>query len=63
MEKIEGEIISKRGKKVVKWGPGMAVLITKEAKKIGWDTNTFLRILVLDDKKKKRIVLEEMGNV
>ena len=60
---ISGDVISKQGKKVVKWGPGLAVLITKEAKKVGWDANTFVRILVLDDKKEKRIVLKKMGDV
>lgn len=60
---LEGKVISKRGKKVVKWGPGMAVLITKEAKLIGWNTDTFLRLLVVNDGKQKRIILEEIGRV
>lgn len=52
--------MGKRGKKVVKWGSGMAILIAKEAKKIGWDTETFLRLIVIDDGKEKRIVLEKI---
>ena len=57
-------IISKRGKKIVKWGPGLAVLITKEARKIGWDSNTFLRVIVIvDEAGKTRIILEKMGSV
>lgn len=56
-------VISKRGKKVCKWGPGLAVLITRECRRIGWTSNTFLRVIVLDTKDGKKIVLEEMGNV
>lgn len=61
--KIEGQVISRKGKKVCRWGPGLAVLITREARKIGWDDKTFLRIIVIDDGKEKRIVLEKMGDV
>ena len=60
--RIEGEVVSKRGKKVVKWGPGMAVLLTKEAKLIGWDTDTFVRISVLNSKGNNVIVLEKIGS-
>ncbi len=60
---VKGEIVSKRGKKVCKWGPGMAVMLTKEAREIGWDTNTFLRVIVIDTKDGKKVVLEEMGSV
>ena len=60
---IEGEVVSKRGKKVVKWGPGLAVLITREARKVSWDDKTFLRLIVIDDGKEKRIILEKMGEV
>ena len=56
-------MLSKRGKKVVKWGPGLAVLITKEARQIGWDDKTFLRIMVIEDAGEKRIVMEKMGEV
>lgn len=60
---IKGDVVSKRGKKVVKWGPGLAVLITKEARKIDWTDNTFVRLLVLDDGKEKRIVIEKVGEI
>ena len=60
---IEGEVVSKRGKKVVKWGPGLAVQITREASKVSWEDKTFLRLIVIDDGNEKRIVLEKMGDV
>lgn len=56
-------ILSKRGKKVVRWGPGLAVLITKEAREIGWDDKTFVRIMVVESRGEKKIVLERMGDV
>lgn len=61
--KVEGEVISKRGKKVVKWGPGLAVLLTKEAREIEWTDETFLRVIVLNTDEGKKVVLERMGSV
>jgi hypothetical protein len=60
---ISDKVISKQGKKVVNWGPGLAIMITKEARKIGRDSDTFVRLLVLDYGKQKRIVIEKIGEV
>lgn len=55
------EQLTKRGKKIVKWGPGYVVFITKEAKSFGWDDKTFVRLIA--DKKTKKIIIEELGKV
>jgi len=39
------------------------VLITKETRQIGWDDKTFLRVMVIEDKGEKRILMERMGEV
>jgi len=40
--------LSKRGKKIVKWGPGFVVFVTREIKDLGWDDKTFVRVSVID---------------
>lgn len=57
------ETISKRGKKIVKWGHGLVVFLTKEAKELGWDDKTFVRISVIKDGNKKKVSIEEMARV
>ena len=51
----------KSGKKIVKWGPGFVVFITREARVFGWNDKTFVRVIA--DKKSKRITIEELGKV
>ena len=57
------EVIGKRGKKLVKWGPGLVVFLTKEAKVLGWGSDSLVRVSVVKDNDKKKIVIEEVGKV
>ena len=49
----------KSAKKVVKWGKGLVVFITTEAKEIGWDDRTIVKVSVEDEDGKKFIKLEK----
>ena len=53
----------KTAKKVVKWGKGLVVFITKEAREIGWDDRTMLRVSVEEEDGKKFIKLEKLGRI
>ncbi len=53
----------KSGKKVVVWGKGLVVFITKEARELGWDDRTMLRVSVENDDGKKYIKLEKLGRI
>ena len=53
----------KSGKKVVVWGKGLVVFITKEARELGWDNRTMLRVSVENDDGKKYIKLEKLGRI
>ena len=57
------EVISKRGKKLVKWGPGLVVFLTKEARELGWGSDSLVRVSVVKDKDNKKVVIEEVGKV
>ncbi len=60
---MKTKLIAKRGKKIVKWGPGYVVFVTKEIRDLGWDDKTFVRVSVIEDDKKKKLLIEEMGRV
>ena len=57
------EVISKRAKKIVKWGLGMVVFVTTEAKELGWDPNSLVRVCVVKDGNVKKITIEEIGRL
>lgn len=60
MKKLEKK---KTGKKIVVWGKGLVVFITKEAKKLGWDDRTMLRVSVEEEDGKDFIKLEKLGRI
>jgi len=53
----------KSGKKIVNWGKGLVVFITKEARELGWDDRTMLRVSVENEDGKKFIKLEKLGRI
>ncbi len=61
---MKTKLIAKRGKKIVKWGPGYVIFVTREIRDLGWDDKTFVRVSVIEDEgRKKKILIEEMGRV
>lgn len=54
------EILSKSVKKVIRWGKGLSVFVTKEAKMIGWDDKTYVSLSVVEHDGEKRIVIRKV---
>lgn len=53
------EIISLDEKKIVRWGEGLVVFITKEARKFEWNDKTRVKIAAVKDKKGEAIVIRK----
>ena len=51
------EVLTKRVKKVIHWGKGLAVFITTEAKQLGWTDKDHVVITVVKDGKSEKIVI------
>ena len=47
-------------KKILRWANGYGVFITTEAKKFGWNDKTKLRVIAVEEKGKKKIVIEKI---
>ncbi|MBU3897067.1 MAG: hypothetical protein KJ697_04010 [Nanoarchaeota archaeon] len=54
------KVISVNEKKIVKWGVGYVVFITKEAKKFGWTDKHKVRVSAVENGKEKKIILEKI---
>jgi len=44
-------------KKVVRWGKGLAVYVTIEARKLGWTDKDYVRIAISKDNKGKECLI------
>jgi len=53
------KVVSVNEKKIVKWGVGYTIFITKEAKRFGWSDKDKVRITAIEDKGKKKIIIEK----
>ena len=51
------EILTKRVKKVIHWGKGLAVFITSEAKQLGWTDKDHVVITITKEGADEKIVL------
>ena len=47
-------------KKIIPWGTGLAVFITKEAKKIGWTEKDYVLITTLKDEEGYKIEIRKV---
>jgi hypothetical protein len=54
---MKGKAISKRAKKLVRWHNSYVIFLTPEAKELGWNERTIVKISLLKDEKK--IVIEK----
>jgi hypothetical protein len=52
-----GRIDSKRAKKLVRWHDNYVVFVTPEAKALGWNDRTIVKVSLL--KNEKKIVIEK----
>ena len=46
-------------KKIVPWGNGLAIYVTKEAKELGWNDKTKIVLYTLEDEKGKAILIRK----
>lgn len=47
-------------KKVIRWGKGLAVFITKEAKIFKWNDRTFITVSAVRDEEGEKIVIKKV---
>jgi hypothetical protein len=53
------ETLSLNEKKIVRWGEGLVVFITGEAKRFEWDDKTRVKIAAVKDRKGEAIVIRK----
>lgn len=53
----------KRAKKIIRWGKGLVVFITREAKEIGWDDRTLVAVSSDEKEGKKYLKLEKIARL
>jgi len=54
------EILVKSVKKVIRWGKGYSVFVTKEAKLMGWDDKTYVSVSAVKSDGEKMIVIRKV---
>ncbi len=52
-------MLSKKAKKLVHWHDNYVVFVTPEAKALKWDDNTIVKVFVVEEKGKQKIVIEK----
>ena len=50
-------------KKVVNWGKGLVVFITKEARELEWDDRTYVKVTIEQEDGKKYMKLEKAARL
>lgn len=53
------ETLARHVKKVIRWGKGYSVFITKEAKLFGWDDKTYITVSAVKDKGEEKIIIRK----
>ena len=56
---MSDKIISKKAKKLVRWHDNYVVFVTPEAKELKWNDKTIVKVMLVEDGGKKRIVIEK----
>ena len=57
---MKEEILAKSVKKVIKWGKGLSVFVTKEAKMFKWDDKTYVSVIAVKDGAGARIIIKKL---
>jgi antitoxin component of MazEF toxin-antitoxin module len=57
---MKEEILAKHVKKILRWGNGLAIFITKECRKLGWNEGEFISTSVMKDEKGERILIKKV---
>ena len=56
---MERETLTKTVKKVIRWGKGYSVFITREAKMLKWDDKTYVTVSVSKDGDREEIIIRK----
>jgi len=54
------EILAKNVKKILRWGNGLAIFITKECRNLGWKEGEFISTSIMKDKESERILIKKV---
>ena len=56
----QNDTISENVKKIHTWSNGYGLYVTKEAKLLGWNQHTYVKLSVVKDGNKKKVVVEKI---
>lgn len=56
---LTGKILSKKAKKLVRWHDNYVVFVTPEAKALGWNDRTIVKVSVVEEKGERKILIEK----
>lgn len=56
---MKREVISKKAKKISRQHENFIVFVTPEAKELGWDENTMVRVKVVEEDGEGKILIEK----
>lgn len=54
------EVLAKNVKKILRWGNGLAIFITKESRKLGWKKGEFVSVSAIRDRDGERILIRKV---
>lgn len=57
---MKEEILTKTVKKVIKWGKGLSVFVTKEAKAFGWNDKTYITVSAVRENGEEKIIIKKI---
>jgi hypothetical protein len=56
---VKAKTLAMNIKKIVPWGNGLAIYLTKEAKELGWNTKTRVVVSIIENQEGKAIIIRE----
>ncbi|MGD2084561.1 MAG: hypothetical protein PVH61_00105 [Candidatus Aminicenantes bacterium] len=54
------KILAKSVKKIIRWGKGLSVFVTKEARLFKWDKSTYVSVIAVRDDEGERIIIKKI---
>jgi len=52
--------LTKNVKKILRWGNGLAIFITKECRELGWKESEFISTSVMKDREGEKILIKKV---
>lgn len=60
---MKEEILAKSVKKIIRWGKGLSVFVTKEAKLMGWNDKTYVTVSATRDDDGEKIIIKKVEGI